>query len=146
MKTQVKFFIIAAIFTLTSISNSFSQLGVSYYASNFSKAGISYNFGERLWTELRVYTNFDMEDITPELVLNYNFVKKESFDFYVGIGGFVNFFNGVVLPIGFHLRPVKEMPNFALLFEIQPSYDDALDGLFLGNVGFRYTFNKKAKD
>lgn len=93
--------IIFIIITLTLICNKgFSQISISYYDSSLPKIGFGYNISEKAWGELRLYSNTTFNDLTPELVLCYNVIKKERHNIYVGIGGNANFFNGLVVPIG----------------------------------------------
>ena len=54
-------------------------MSISYYSSSLSKIGVGYNFKERFWSELRLYSNTTLDNITPELVLFYNIVKKGRF-------------------------------------------------------------------
>lgn len=106
MKRKIKIFIMMGLFTLLTVKG-FSQMSVSYYASSLAKAGVGYHFGERLWGELRLYSNTYWDDITPELVVNYNYLNRETYNAYLGLGGVVNFFQGIVMPVGVQFMPVK---------------------------------------
>jgi hypothetical protein len=121
----------------------FSQLSISYYSSSLSKIGLGYNFTERFWSELRVYSNTSISDITPELVICYNIVKKERHNIYLGLGGNVNYFTGFVLPVGVQFTPIEKFDRFSLHIEFQPTLDINSDLILQSSWGLRYKFVKK---
>ena len=133
------------IFGFLSISNSgFGQLSTSYQYSSLNKIGIAYNFSQRFWTELRIYSNTYLEDITPEVALLYNASVKERHEIYFGIGGVINYFSGIILPIGLQFRPFENFKQFSLQIEFEPIIDIGADDLlFQSSAGIRYTFGKK---
>ena len=121
----------------------FSQLSISYYSSSLSKIGLGYNFTERFWSELRLYSNTSVGDITPELVICYNIVKKERHNIYLGLGGNVNYFTGFVLPVGVQFTPIEKFDRFSLHIELQPTLDLNSDLIIQSSWGLRYKFGKK---
>jgi hypothetical protein len=121
----------------------FSQLSISYYSSTLSKIGLGYNFNERFWSELRLYSNTSVGDITPELVFFYNIVKKERHNIYLGFGGNVNYFTGFVLPVGVQFTPLENFDRFSMHIELQPTLDISSDLVIQSAWGFRYKFGKK---
>ncbi len=121
----------------------FSQLSISYYSSTLSKIGLGYNFNERFWSELRLYSNTSISDITPEVVICYNIVKKERHNIYLGIGGNVNYFTGFVLPVGVQFTPIEKFDRFSLHIELQPTLDIESDLIIQSSWGLRYKFGKK---
>ena len=121
----------------------FSQLSISYYSSTLSKIGLGYNFTERFWSELRLYSNTSVGDITPELVICYNIVKKERHNIYLGLGGNVNYFTGFVLPVGVQFTPIEKFDRFSLHIELQPTLDLNSDLIIQSSWGLRYKFGKK---
>lgn len=127
------------IFSLIDLKG-FSQISVSYYNSSLSKFGVAYNFNDKLWTELRVYSNTAFEDITPELVINYNFISKERFNVYAGIGGVVNFFDGLVVPVGVQFTPFDKLERFSLHIECQPTIVFEGTSVLQSAWGLRYRF------
>ncbi len=129
---------VVALFSKTG----FSQLSVSYYASSLSKIGMGYNFSDRFWSELRIYSNTTIHDLTPELVACFNIVKKENHNVYLGLGVNVNYFNGFVLPIGVQFAPIEKFDRFSLHIELQPTLDTDTDLIFQGSWGLRYRFGK----
>ncbi|BDX37819.1 hypothetical protein CYCD_11740 [Tenuifilaceae bacterium CYCD] len=133
-------FIFTLIVALGIQKSVFSQISLSYYSSSLSKIGVAYK-ANKLWTELRLYSNTSLEDITPELVLCFNIVSKEKHNLYIGIGGNANYYKGVVLPFGVQFTPFEKMENFSLHIEFQPSYDfDREDTMLQSSWGLRYTF------
>ena len=121
----------------------FSQLSISYYSSTLSKIGLGYNFNERFWSELRLYSNTSISDLTPEVVICYNIVKKERHNIYLGLGGNVNYFTGFVLPVGVQFTPIEKFDRFSLHIELQPTLDLNSDLIIQSSWGLRYKFGKK---
>ena len=142
MKTLTKTSLILSIIIFLGIKG-FTQVSVSFYNSSLSKIGVAYNFNDKLWTELKVYSNTVFEDITPELVVCYNVINKEKYNFYAGIGGVVNYFNGIVLPVGVQFSPFEKFANFSLHIECEPTFDFESEFLLQSSWGLRYMFNKK---
>jgi hypothetical protein len=129
---------------LSYMSNTcFSQLSISYYSSSLSKIGLGYNFTERFWSELRLYSNTSIENITTEFVLCYNIVKKDKHNVYFGLGGVVNYFNGFVIPVGIQFTPFEKLDRFSFHIEIQPTLDIEGNLIIQAAWGLRYKFGKK---
>ncbi|MGY6562938.1 MAG: hypothetical protein ACXITV_12620 [Luteibaculaceae bacterium] len=128
------------------VSNvAFSQFSVSYYSSSLSKIGIAYDFSPRLWTEFRTYTNTDIEYFTPELVVNFNAIRKDKHNIYFGLGAAANNeFFGFVAPIGVQFFPIESFDRFSLHIEFKPIYDIDFDEMLLtGAWGIRYRFGNR---
>lgn len=129
---------------LSSLSiKGFSQMSISYYSSSLSKFGLGYNFSDKLWGEIRLYSNTIIDDVTPEFVVCYNIAKKKKHNVYLGLGGNVNYLTGLVLPIGIQFTPIEKFNRFSLQIELQSTLDfdsDLLDQSFLG---LRYIFGGK---
>lgn len=134
MRKIVFVFLIVSSFAL----NGFSQLSVSYYSVG-SKVGVAYNFNPKLWAELRLFSNADISEITPQLVGCYNFVQKERFNVYVGIGGMINSENGVVVPLGVQFTPFEKFNHFSLHIELDPVISD-YGSYYTTSWGLRYRF------
>lgn len=125
------------IFTSLIISNSYSQLNVSYHQSNLPFIGIGYEITERLSPELRLGTDQFIVDMSLEAVLTYKFLRKETYDFYAGLGARVNLIEGIVLPVGLNFYPFNEK-KFGFHIEAAPIILDA--DVFRGSFGIRYRF------
>ena len=122
---------------------SFSQLSVSYYFSNLSKIGLAYDFGPRFWTELRLYSDTEISNITPELVFCFNVVNREQHRIYLGIGANVNYLTGFVLPVGVQFSPFEKFNRFSMHIELEPTFDFGSEGLIIqSSAGIRYKFIK----
>ena len=136
---------ILILFGFLSLLNNkgFSQMSISYYSSSLSKIGLGYNFKDRFWSELRLYSNTTLDNITPELVLCYNIVKKDKHNIYVGLGGNVNYFNGIVVPIGVQFSPFEKLDKFSFHIEFQPTIDFESATLLQSSWGLRYRFGKE---
>lgn len=124
-------------FTIFFISNSYSQLSVSYHQSNLPFIGVGYDINERLTPELRLGTDQFISNMSIEAVLTYKFLKKEDYDFYGGLGARVNLIEGIVLPVGLNFYPFNEK-NFGFHIEAAPIILNA--DIFRGSFGIRYRF------
>jgi hypothetical protein len=142
MTSQIRILVLIGLFSILSVKG-FSQLSISYYSSSLSKIGLGYNFNDKFWSELRLYSNTTVDDITPELVVCYNIVKKENHNVYIGLGGNVNYFTGFVLPVGVQFTPIEKFDRFSLHIELQPTLDIESDLIIQSSWGFRYKFGEK---
>ena len=116
MRKVILFF--AFLFVYSSVS---AQFGISYQLSTNDKIGISYDFNPKLWVKLGFYDGVFFENFTVDAAIMYNFVNKEKHNVYIGFGGIVNFMNGIIVPIGVEVKPIKDTPNFSFLFEALPT-------------------------
>jgi len=130
--------LLVVLITISKIGS--SQMSVSFYSSSLSKFGFGYKFSEQVWGEVRVHSNTRFEDITPEIVVNYNFIRKDRYNAYVGGGISLNFIQGAIVPIGLQFSPFEKMNNFALHVEIVPTFEFEDDPLLQSSWGLRYTF------
>jgi len=117
-----------------------AQFTTSFYLNDQnSKLAFGYEFNDNLWTDLRIYSGTNIENFTPEIVLNYNFHQKESYYTYVGGGIILNNINGFVVPIGFGIKPFEKFKNLSLNIEFNPLYEVDFGDLFIrGFIGIRY--------
>ena len=104
MKKRIRTLAFAGLLALMPVA-AFSQLSISFYSSNLSKIGLAYDFSPRFWSELRLYSNTDLSNITPELVFCFNVANREYHKVYLGLGVNVNYFTGFVMPIGVQFSP-----------------------------------------
>lgn len=122
-------------------SGAFSQPSVSYYSSNLSKIGLAYDFSPRFWSELRLYSDTEISNITPELVFCFNLASKEYHRIYLGFGGNINYFTGFVMPAGVQFTPFEKFGRFSVHIELEPTLDlDAEDLIIQASWGIRYRF------
>ena len=128
--------IIIAIFSF----NSYSQISTSFYQNdNNSKIAIGYEFNEKLWGDIRIYSGTNIENFTPEIVLNYNLVRKEKYETYIGAGFSLNNINGIIIPVGIGIKPFENIKNLSFNIELNPTYEMDLEDLLIrGFVGIRY--------
>ena len=118
----------------------YSQISTSFYMNESnSKVAIGYEFNDKLWTDLRIYSGTNIGNLTPEIVLNYNFVRKENYDTYIGGGVILNNINGLVIPIGIAVKPFENFKNLSFNIEFNPLYEIDLNDLYIrGFIGIRY--------
>lgn len=118
----------------------YSQVSTSFYANESnSKVAIGYQFNKKLWSDLRIYSGTNIDNFTPEIVLNYNYIRKENYETYLGVGLILNNINGIVIPIGIGIKPFENLKNLSLNIEFNPVYELDLNDLFIrGFIGIRY--------
>ena len=91
--------------------------------------------------ELRLSTDTYLGDGSlPELVLTYQFLNKEDYEFYGGLGFRASAFQGLVLPVGFNFFPF-EKKKFGFHLELAPIVND--NPVLRGSWGIRYRFLKE---
>lgn len=134
----MKKFILLAFFGLIS-TVSFAQWTVSYHQSNLPFLGVNKQIGEKWLPEFRVGTDNFIDDVSLEMVVNHIFYKNERIDFYGGIGGRVQSFAGLVIPVGLNIYPF-EQKDFG--FHIEAAGLVGEQSLFRGSFGIRYRFLK----
>lgn len=139
----MKKLIFTAVFLLFSLASCYAQLSVGYHQSNLPFVFIGYEIGERLVPELRLSTDIDLEyDFSPELVLTYQFINKQDYEFYAGLGYRVNLFQGVVFPIGLNIFPFNQQ-RFGLHIEAAPMIEIEGSTILRGSWGIRYRFARE---
>ncbi|MBN1819905.1 MAG: hypothetical protein JXR31_06030 [Prolixibacteraceae bacterium] len=140
-------FCLVCFFTLLLIifsKSGISQISTSFYYSSYSKIGVAYNFSDRLWSELRLYNSDEFSDITSELILNYNVVKKERHNIYIGIGGMIKMdYGALVIPIGTQFYPIKDFKKFSVHIELLPTLIVGDEIQLNSALGIRYLFNNR---
>jgi len=142
MKKLIKVLVLTGMLAVLPVA-AFSQLSVSYYFSNLSKIGLGYDFGPRFWTELRLYSDTDLSNITPELIFCYNAVTREQHNIYLGLGVNVNYLTGFVLPVGVQFSPFEKLNRFSMHIELEPTLDFSSEDLIIqASAGIRYKFIK----
>jgi len=141
MTQTIRTLVLFGLLSILSVKG-FSQLSISYYSSSLSKIGLAYNFNDKFWSEFRLYSNTTFDNITPELVMCYNIVKKEKHNIYFGLGANVNYFTGLILPVGVQFTPFNKFDKFSLHIELQPMLEFN-EGLMLqSSWGLRYKFGE----
>ncbi len=118
---------------------SFGQWVVSYHQSNIPFISVGYEIKDKFRPELRINTDVFIENFSPELAFLYDLANREAYEFYVGLGGRVNNFGGVVVPVGFNFYPLSNN-NFGFHIEIAPMLGE--DVVIRGTWGIRYRFRK----
>ncbi|TVQ76847.1 MAG: hypothetical protein EA358_08370 [Flavobacteriales bacterium] len=142
MKKLIPFIVL---FLVMVSSSAYAQLTTSFYINESnSKYAIGYEFNEKLWADFRLFSGTSINNLTPEVVLNYNFLRRENYYTYAGGGIVVNNINGFVFPIGIGIKPLVNLKNLSLNIELSPLYETRFDDIFImGFVGVRYVIDKK---
>ena len=134
---RLLFLLIAALFFF--VSKSRAQLSVGYHQSSFvSLIAVGYETGDRFSPEIRIGTNVYLNDPVIEVVGRYDFIQKEKYDFYAGLGGlFLSDYGGIVAPVGFVFYPFEER-KFGFHLEAAPMVGE--DVILRGSWGIIYKF------
>ncbi len=119
---------------------SFAQLGVNYHQSAIPFIGLTYDIRTRLVAELRLATDVEISNFSPELIVAYKFASNENFNFYGGVGGRANVLTGLVVPLGFALYPFDNK-QFGFHIEATPLIGEEL--VLRGSWGIRFRFKNK---
>lgn len=117
----------------------FAQFGISFHQSNLPFAGFNYEFKNRIRPEVRIGVDNYSEDLSLEGIVTYDFVEKEDYEFYAGLGVRTNgAFTGVVIPVGINIYPLP-VKQFGFHIEFAPLIADGTSVL-RGSWGIRYRF------
>ena len=117
----------------------FGQFGINFHQSNLPFVGLNYEIKNKLRPELRVGTDSYFEEISVEGVITYDFANKDDYELYAGIGGRLNSFEGLVIPIGINVYPLS-IKQFGFHIELAPIIGDV--SVLRGSWGIRYQFNR----
>ncbi len=128
------------VFGLVS-TTSFAQWAVSFHQSNLPFIGVNKQIGERWIPEFRVGVDNYIGDLGFELVANYVLKQDDDKQIYVGLGGRVNLFDGLVIPVGINVYPFSKK-DFGFHLEAAPLIEFEDGAIFRGSFGIRYRFLK----
>ncbi len=126
---------------------SLSQSIVSYHQSpNGGQAAYAFEFNDKLRPEIRLFPNTLIDDFLLKLLVSYDWIEKNNYEFYsgaallgaLGAGGAT-----FGLPIGLNIYPF-ENTNFGFLMEFSPNFplDEGGGAYFAGSWGIRYRFGR----
>jgi hypothetical protein len=128
---------ILAVFLCLLHTKSFGQLGIDFHQSGIPFIGLTYDLKERFLTELRISTDIELTNISPEFIFAYKIARTETLNFYAGLGARANVFYGLVVPVGFALYPF-ENKQFGFQIEMAPLIGEEM--ILRGSWGIRYRF------
>lgn len=116
-----------------------AQWGVSYHQYTSPFVGINYTFAKRFMPEIRITPNRYILDIIPEGTFNYQFVQKEDYQLYAGIGVILTRYEGIPLfPAGVQVYPFN---NKKIGFHLEmAAVVFRSDNYLRGTWGVRYRF------
>ena len=113
-----------------------------------TQIGLSYQFNDRLQTELRVNDNPNIE-FNSELSLRYTVLSQKNYNLSFGIGFStfpfhskkLTFFESYFLPLQIEITPFKETKNLGIVLESAYHFSDIIDTSGIRNsIGIRYIF------
>jgi hypothetical protein len=138
-----KLLFLFVILSSTSIAGQFKITG--YFDTEI---GLTYQFNDRLQTELRVNDNLDIE-FNSELSLLYTILSKKNYNlnFGIGISTFpfhsknLAFFESYFLPLQIEIIPFKETRNLGIVLESAYHFSNIINSSGNRNsIGIRYIF------
>jgi hypothetical protein len=133
-------FIIAAFFFILP-SFAFAQFGINFHQSNLPFIGLNYEIKTRLRPELRVGTDNYFDETTLEGVVMYDIAEKDDYEIYAGVGGRINKFEGLVIPVGVNIYPLSTK-QFGVHIELAPLIGETT--VLRGSWGIRYQFKRSS--
>jgi hypothetical protein len=133
----MKFLILVFLFVLPSFA--LGQFGINFHQSNLPFIGLNYEIKNKLRPELRIGTDNYFEETSIEAVVMYDVANKDDYELYVGVGGKLNGFEGLVIPIGLNFYPLSTK-QFGFHIELAPIIGEA--SVLRGSWGIRYQFNR----
>jgi hypothetical protein len=122
-----------------------AQFGVAFHQGNLPFFDFNYQLDENFGVSLRVGSDNYIENLGYEAAFTYNFISKDDYIFYMGVGGRFNVFDGIVIPVGLQFFPF-ENKKFGFHGELTPMavLTEANSGVLLrGTWGIRYRFMKE---
>ena len=134
------------LFIILSTTSILSQFKITGYFD--TEIGLTYQFSDRLQTELRVNDNLGIE-FNSELSVRYTILYKENYNlsFGIGISTFpfhskkLAFFESYFLPLQIEITPFKEATNFGIVLESAYHFSEFVDASGIRNsIGIRYIF------
>lgn len=120
-------------------SFAFAQFGVNFHQSNLPFVGLNYEIKNRLRPEVRIGTDNFFEETTFEGVVTYDLAEKEDYEIYAGVGGRINRFEGLVIPVGVNVYPLSSK-QFGFHIELAPLIGET--SVLRGSWGIRYQFGR----
>lgn len=138
MLSKIKILALLSLFMLLGALQAHAQWGVSYHQSSIPFVGINYTFSERFMPELRLGTDRYFDDFTLEPTISYQYVQREEYQLYAGLGVLLTDYTaGVVIPVGVLIYPF-ENKKFGFHMEVTPIVMDY--SIFRSSWGIRYRF------
>lgn len=116
---------------------SLAQVGVDFHQSSLPFIGLTYDIQTIFLAELRLSTDVQFDNVSPELIIAYKIARTDNFNFYTGVGGRANVFTGVVVPLGVAFYPF-ENKQFGFQMEVAPILGE--NSVLRGSWGIRYRF------
>ena len=106
-----------------------------------------------VWLDYKLETNSFSSNLNMEISPKWNFKRKESVNYYFGAGiafnpiyyAFSNLpvVNGSFLDFGARIKPLKQLKNFQLVFELSPYVNaDFAGGNIRSKLGLAWNFGK----
>ncbi|HEV7330742.1 MAG TPA: hypothetical protein VGN63_06875 [Flavisolibacter sp.] len=99
--------------------------------------GFNYEFKNKLRPALRTGIDNYIGDTGLEGVLTYDLAEQEEYEIYAGVGGRINGFSGLVIPVGVNMYPLSTK-QFGFHVELAPIIGNT--SVLRGSWGIRYRF------
>lgn len=116
-----------------------AQVTVGFHQSNLPFFSFGYEGKSRFVPELRIGMDNYISSTSLEGVVLYQFLRRDEVTIYGGLGGRVNNFGGLVIPIGANVYPFAAK-SFGFHMELAPLIGAST--ILRGSGGIRYRFRK----
>lgn len=126
-------------FLFAGLLSAKAQIGVAYHQSSLPFIGVGYTISDRWTPELRLGTDQYLDIMSVEGVLTYQYLRKEDYQLYAGLGFYYFEDESLSIPLGIQIFPFE---NKAFGFHIEASPLFGID-VFRGSWGIRYRFLQK---
>jgi len=120
-----------------SLLSAQAQLSVAYHQSSLPFTEVQVEIFDRLVPAIRLGTNLDVDDFSPEVVLTFQYLDQPGYEAYTGFGVRANAFEGIVFPVGINLFPF-EQKRFGFHIELAALMGES--EVLRGSWGIRYRF------
>jgi hypothetical protein len=141
------------LFATNSLFAQFSA-HISYSEATKTGIGIGYDFNRKFWSDLTLsrwiaenevgYDRYKINNIGADISVKYNFISKNYYDIYLGIGALFNIESDpeafFTIPVGLRIRPFEKLNNITFQIEFQPAMRTDLDDYLFGKLGIHYRF------
>jgi hypothetical protein len=146
---------ILLIMILTSLLyNANGQFQVSYTFSHSvatdksvnagNKIGISYSISRIFTADAYFYSSEDYVSFSPEVNIRINFLNRDRYKLYAGVGMFIGLQASLVFPVGIEIKPFNSYPKLSFKFNMNPVIGlDVNSSYFTPGLGICYSFGNK---
>ena len=150
--TMKKYLVLLILFTNAKILS--AQIAISYFPFQ-SIFSVATNTEKHFFLDSKVETNGFISNLNMEFSPKFNFIRKESVNYYAGTGLSINpanlfanlpITNGYFVDLGVRAKPWKTVHQFQVVFEISPYVNTEFrSGNLRTRLGIGWNFEKRKR-